>query len=88
MLFDRLNDLGDHVKLVELGHDVDAPCPRPDLVNQFKRDLHSNFNPVIACFFDSLPRFIRDKDSRHFIVQEVCMSYIDQGQNSNENRFF
>src|SRR5512144_1483855 len=60
--FTLLDDLRDHIILVELRHHVDAARPALDLVDQPDGQFHPDFASVFSCILDALPHFIRDED--------------------------
>ena len=87
-LFGAFDDLGNHIKLVELRHDVDASCPGLELVNQLDRHLYPNLDSIIPRLLDPFARFIGDRNARDFIMKEVRMSCINKRQDANYNRLF
>lgn len=65
---DRFDDLGDHIILVELRHDVDASRPSLELLHQFDHDLHPGFDFVVARGFDAFAGFFGDGYAWYFVV--------------------
>src|SRR5574339_135813 len=81
-----LDDLCHHIELVELRHDVDAVRPRFELLDQLDSHFHANFRSVFTCSLDALPCLLGDEDARDFVVEEICVPYTDQRQDTRQNR--
>src|SRR6266508_235592 len=88
LLIYLLNDVGDHIELVELRHDVDASCPSLELLDQLNSQLHADSDSALSITgcLDTLPCLLRDEDAGHFIMKEVRMSHIDQRQDARQDR--
>jgi len=87
VLMNGLDDLGDHIKLVKLRHEIHASCPSLELIDQFDSYFHSSSGTFFTRRFNSSARLIWNENAGHFMVQEVYVPGTHERQYSDKDRF-